>query len=489
MNSTTIDITQKDFQNETTSSNQKVDTYVNGTPIFLDRTKFNESIFDYLSNIAAVDLISTKNIDALVVESEKFSKDKSKEFNLFLKEQFLEKKIYQLAKDVALNGASCLFLHPTFNQSEYKYSLNPNCSILRLMRINNEIKACEVLVKFMDGIATTPIFALVRCDANKYETTFYSNNQIKGNKVKTNEKPIAKDELKIWFEDNDLANDIYNSLNQEHNLGFVPIFVLSITENMSPLIRNIDNDMDELFELASKMYDEAHFMGTKVKSINSGMSDNDFNNEESIRAQKIMASSSILHANNLLDENGEPQMDVITKTPIWQMLNDAFKQKINFILKKIGISSDTDSKGTVQQSIGEVIKQNEYSYNNQNYRNLILQNFLQDMLSKVYKANFNTTDEVRVISSQSLGMSEMEKLNYVIMAKTNNLMDEARAMSVLSGKNYIESLELLELFNLNFSPEQEHDHNELASEQYQDNELVDDSGQEEPKKEQEDESL
>ena len=443
-----IDINESDFERETIKPQNK-STYTDGTPIFLDREKFNSSIYDYLSNIAAVDLISTKNIDALVVENEKFSKEKTKEFNLFLKEQFLEKKIYLLTKTVALSGCACLFLHPTFNQSKYKYSLNPNCSIIRLVRINNEIKACEVLIKFIDGIATTPIYALARVDANKYETSFYSNNQIKDNKVKVNEKPIKKDELKIWFEDNDLANEIFDSLNKEHNLGFVPIFILSITEDMSPLIRNIENDMDELFSLATKMYDEAHFMGTKVKSINSGLSDNEFDNDESIRAQKIMASSSILHGNNLLDENGEPQMDVITKTPIWQMLNDAFKQKINFILKKIGISSDTDSKGTVQQSIGEVIRQNEYSYNNQNYRNLILQNFLQDMLSKVFKANFNSTDQVRVISSQSLGMSEMEKLNYVIMAKSNNLMDEARAMSVLSGKNYIESLELLELFNLN----------------------------------------
>ena len=478
-------VTEKDFNDNLVSSKsteKKNEVYSDKTPIFLDREKFNESIFDYLSNIAAVDLISTKNIDALVVENDSFSKDKTKEFNLFLKEQFLEKKIYHLAKEVALSGASCLFLHPTFNKSQYKYSLNPNCSIIRLIRINNEIKACEVLVKFMDGIATTPFYALVRCDSNKYETTFYSHNQISNNKIKDKEKSIKKDELKIWFEDNDLANDVFDSLNQDHNLGFVPIFILSITEDMSPLIRNIDNDMHELFSIAGKMYDESHFMGTKVKSINSGLSDNDFDSDEAIRAQKIMASSSILHGNNLLDENGEPQMDVITKTPIWQMLNDAFKQKINFILKKIGISSDTDSKGTVQQSIGEVIRQNEYSYNNQNYRNLILQNFLQDMLSKVYQANFNKHDQVRVISSQSLGMSEMEKLNYVIMAKTNNLMDEARAMSVLSGKNYIESLELLELFNLNISSKQEHDHNQLAIDEQQDNDQVDYDVQEDPEK-------
>lgn len=468
-----VEVNRNDFQNE----NQKQEvpkTYNDKTPIFLDREKFNASIFDYLSNIAAVDLISTKNIDALVSENEKFSKVKTKKFNKFLKDQFLEKKIYSLAKEVALSGIACLFLHPTFGFSDYKYSLSPHCSILKLTRINNEIKSCQLMVRFIDGINTTPIYALVECDGRSYKTQFYTNNNYdnENKKIKSDAKELNQNELSIWFESSELANDIYQALNQDHNLGFVPIFIFSMNENLQPLIRNIDNDMDELFSIASKCYDEAHFMGTKVKSVNSGMSKDDYDDNEAIRYQKIMASSSILHANNLFDENGEPQVDVITKSPIWQILHDAFKQKINFILKKIGISSDTDSKGTVQQSVGEIIRQNEYSYNNQNYRNLILQNFLQDMLSKIYRANFNDTDEVRVISSQSLGMSEMEKLNYVIQAKSNNLMDEPRAMSILSGKNYIESLELLELFNLSVESNKKDNNDNKIMEQDQSEENI-----------------
>ncbi len=448
-------INQSDYKIE--NNNKDIPkNYLDGTPFNLDINNFKDSIYDYLSNIAAVDLISTKNIDALVCENSKFSKDKTKEFNTYLKDQFLEKKIYHVAKQVALKGYSCIFLQPSF-LTKYKYFITTNLEIIKLERVQNLITYAEFLLQIGSGIATTPIYALVKVDEKSYKTQFYSfkndntkmdeeikskNNDLK----KENEIELAELQIKLG---SDYANFIFNSLNQDHNLGFIPIFVFSMNDHWKPLIWNIENDLNELFALAQKTYDEAHFMGTKVKAINSNMSDPDANDLQARNYQRIIASSCVLYSTNLFNENGDPQVDVLTKQPVWQILNDAFKQKINFILKKIGISSDTDSKGTVQQSISEVIRQNEYSYNNQNYRNLILQNFLQDMLSKIYQANFNEQDEIKVISSQSLGMSEFEKLNYVITAKQNNLMDDAHAYSIISGKNYIESLELIELFNLN----------------------------------------
>ncbi len=459
-------ITRQDFRNKQ-QQKENIDTYLDGTPFNLDKDLFFSSIYDYLSNIAAVDLISTKNIDALVKTDLVFDKDKTKELNKFLKKQFLEKKIYTLAKKCAISGCSCLFMHPSFGLEKEKYCFTENVNIIRLTKINNVIKSAQLLVKFINGISTTPIFALVNVNENKYWTSFYKESEIKDNQVKEDAKAIQLKELEMWCENIDLASIIWEGLNSEHNLGFVPLFIMNFNEEYSPLIRNIENDMNELFSIAQKCYDEAHYMGSKVKDINASMSDADYTSEQIRKNQRLMASSCVLYGRDIIEETGEVQIDVITKQPIWQILNDAFKQKINFILRKIGISSDTDSKGTVQQSIGEIIRQNEYSYNNQNYRNLILQNFLQDMLEKVYKANWNDKDEILVISSQSLGMSEMEKLNYVIQAKTNNLMDEARAMSILSGKNYIESLELLELFQLNIQNEE----NENVDQEFESNEI------------------
>lgn len=442
--------------------------YENGTPIELDRATFDEAFLDYFSEIAAVDLISTKNIDVFISDEKyNFDKVQSFYFNDLIKQNFLEMKMKTLAKKVALSGIGALWFEPIFppnaTSKVKEYSLNSDVQIIQCKYINNEIQAASFLVNLVRGISVGNVYAMVYADKWKYQTSFYSLPSGTTWKDLKNESDkdkyfMTQEEVEKTLEEHqsDLIANYENIramiiyLNQEHDLGFVPLFPLFFNEDYVPLIRNYQQDFDELFALAQKAYDEAQFLGTKVKWLNANPDESTENKKQLMKYRKILASSAGLFANNdFSNDNVQVAVDLVTKMPIWEPIFNSVKQKINFILKKIGISSDTDSKGSVQQSLGEIIRQNEFSYNQQNYRNVILQNYLRNLLRKFYFANTrDETKHVSVISTQSLGMSEMEKLNYVIMAKSNGLIDEARAISILNGTDYVDSMQLVEIQKL-----------------------------------------
>ncbi len=328
----------------------------------------------------------------------------------------------------------------------------------------------------MQGIAVGSVFAMVEATKTRYITRYFTmpsnykfdaeNDKDFSHKYIKNEASQKKIKELVESIQDDRAALLVDYLNHDHNLGFVPLFPLYFNEGFQPIIRNIDNDLEELYTIAQKRYDEAHFMGSKVIQLNDSTGETDANNQKAIKNQKLLASRSVLVGTDSLDGDGSKvSISVDTKQPIYQMLNDAYKQKLNNILKSIGLSSDTDSKGTVQQSIGEIIRQNEYSYNNQNYRNAILQNYLQQLLEKFYIACFGESDKiVTVVSSQSLGMSEMEKLNYVINAKNNGVMDQATAISIITGKNYADSYTLAKLKDMKDNISNDNNNGSVSSE-------------------------
>ena len=434
--------------------------YEDGTPISLNRELFNQKYYDWFSNIAAVDLISTKNIDVFIsdqnwnlLENETFN------FDYLLKQNYLEVKIFDLAKKVSLTGLGCLWFEPIFNQSfGNKYSLSSQVNIIQIKIVNNVIQKATFLVNIVRGIAIGSIYALVEADQKSYKTKFYNlANDYKFNSdesfaKKHKDSEVSRKTVKEALSslNNDHSKMLVDYLNKDHNLGFVPIFPLFFNDDFSPIIKNIQQDMDELYSISHKMYDESHFMGTKVIWLNANSSATGSNQTNLLYYQKVLAASAAIIGNDEFgNDNSKSSIDLQVKSPIFSQLNDALKQKINNILKTLGLSSDTDSKGTVQQSVGEIIKQNEYSYNNQNYRNVILQNYLQNLLEKFYHANFgNETNKVKVLSTQSLGMSEYEKLRYVIDAKNNGVIDQARAISIITGKNYIDSIALSKIQKL-----------------------------------------
>lgn len=447
-------------------------TYINGTPFELDRADFDNSIYEWLSNIAAADLISTKNIDALIYENSKLDKDASFEFDELLKKNNLEIKIYDLAKRASINGIAGIWFQPRILEMIHnKYSLNTKADIIQYKVVNNEPQSIKFIVPLVSGISIGNVYALITADKYKYRTSYYAMSNEEYSKIKKDDwnktEQIAKyeyhlDEIQEQLESFGYNEQFIQMMNQEHNLGFLPFFILFFNEDNKAIINKtlLQPDMNELFSIAQKIYDEANMMGTKIKWLNDGDIDSNRSREDLAIMMKIMGSLAGLYAKN--DFNNDQQnadVDLIAKAPLYQSLMDAFKTKLNFMLKKIGLSSDTDSKGTVQQSVGEIIKQNEFSYNNQNYRNLVLQNYLQNLLQCFYEANYRVPDQelkkkVKVLSTQSLGMSEMEKLQYVIQAKSNGLIDTARGISILTGKNYMDALVLMDLQELKESPVQ-----------------------------------
>lgn len=432
--------------------------YENGLPFYLNIDIFKRDMIDWISNIAAADLISTKNIDVLIRdENFKLDRLKTESFDQVLKNNYLEIKIFELAKKVSLTGLAGIWFMPRIPELiNNKYSLNEDINIIQAQIINNEIRKVRFLVKLNNGVAVGNIYALVDVDTVKYTTRFYETpkdvNFDNLSKQETlNKYEINQADVLNKIDSLEYSPELIYLMNQRHNLGFVPVICLFFNNEYLPTIRNYDQDLDELFVLNQKMYDESNFMGSKVKWVNSGDIDSIQSKYELLKYVKVAASASGIYTNSNMALDGITQndVDIITKMPIYESLFNSFKQRLNLLLKKLGLSSDTDSKGTVQQSIGEIIKQNEFSYNFQNYRNLVLQNFLQELLSKFYKANFNDlATHVKVVSTQSLGLNELEKLNYVIQAKSNKLINQVRGVSILTGKNYIDSLALCELQEL-----------------------------------------
>lgn len=450
-------------------------TYLNGLPFELDRTAFVSSIIEWLSNVAAADLISTKNIDVFVSDMEgKLDRAKSYEFDNLLKKNYLEIKIYDLAKRASLTGIAGIWFMPRIiDEIDNKYSLNSDLQVVQYKVVNNEPQAVSFLVNLVEGIAIGNVYAFIYVDKFKYKTTFHALNKEDLEEIKRTgkdfdwndeearkRKEYSLDELQEYLSSFKYNSDLIAMMNQEHNLGFLPFFTLFFNQTYEPLIDTnlLNQDLNELFAIAQKLYDEANMMGTKVKWVNDGDINSSTSHDDLANMIKILGSLAGIYAKGDFnsDQNNNADVDLITKPPVYVELFNSFKTKLNFILKKIGLSSDTDSKGTVQQSIGEIIRQNEFSYNNQNYRNMILQNYLQNLLTSFFKANFTNAEiyKVKILSTQSLGMSEMEKLNYVVMAKTNGLIDVARGISILTGKNYIDSLAIMELQDLKVSNKQ-----------------------------------
>ena len=438
------------------------ETYLSGAPIFLNQNEFEVSVIDWLSNVAAVDLISTKNIDVFVSDLNwNLDEPKSFDFDALLKSNYLEQKIFDLAKKTSIAGIAGIWFMPVFNATlEKQYSLNSNINIIQYKTVNNEPQAVKFLVNLVKGIAIGNVYALVYANKTEYRTQYYAINDNLDNsnfdwknEENLKEYEISYLDLEKYLESFRFSKELIPLLNQKHDLGFLPFFTLFFNENYTPLIdvSLLRQDFNELFTIAQKIYDEANMMGTKIKWLNDGDINSLASRSDLMVMLKVLGSlAGVFCKGDFNNEQNNADVDIVTKPPVYMELFNAFKTKLNFILKKIGLSSDTDSKGTVQQSIGEIIRQNEFSYNNQNYRNIILQNFLQNMLEKFFQANFLNTNhyKVKVLSTQSLGMSEMEKLNYVIMAKSNGLIDQARGISILTGKNYIDSLALMKIQKL-----------------------------------------
>lgn len=459
---------ERDFekQRRTSAESDMDELYDDGTAVFLSQDEFIAQFIDWLSEMYALDLISTKNIDVLVYNSEmKYDVIESNIFDKFVKKNKLEIKLHDLCKKIARNGIGALWLEPDFFEKG-KYVLSSRIDLIQMRIINNEVQAASFLVNLSSGVAVGGIYAMVYADKTGFQSRFYN---IKSSDIKVdhlssenafkdahNKQEITKQRV-IELLNNSTAEQMINYLTQDHNFGFVPVIPLYFNENYAPVIKLIKNDVMELYAICQKRYDEAHFMGTKVLDTNTSTGESLANNEQVRNNRRVMAANSVLVAINSMDsDNARANIALDVKTPIWSGLNDAYKGKLNDIFKKLGLSTDTDSKGTVQQTSAEILMQNQFSYNFQNYRNTILQSYIQELCEKLFIANNpNKVEKYNIFASvsQSLGMSEMEKLQYVVLGLQNGIFDNARAISIISGKNYVDSKNLVQILDLENKPE------------------------------------
>ncbi len=463
---------ERDFENERKGSaeTEMFELYDDGTAVFLNQKEFCVQFSDWLSEMYALDLISTKNIDVMIynAESGKYNEVASLEFDKMIKKNKLEIKLHDLCKNISKAGVSALWLEPDFFKKG-KYVLSSKCQIIQMRIVNNEVQAASFLVDLSNGLAVGSIYAMVYADKNEFVSRFYNlnKNDLKLSDLKSeeafkdkhNNKEIHKSDV-IAMLNSEWANTMIDYLTQKHNFGFVPIIPLYFTESFAPVLKFLENDIMELYSIAQKRYDESHFMGTKVVDLNTSTGESIANNDQVKNNRRVMAANSVLIAINSLDsDNARANVSFDSKMPIWSALNDAYKGKLNDIFKKLGLSTDTDSKGTVQQSSTEILMQNQFSYNSQNYRNTILQSYVQEVCDKLFKANVSAEDyknyKVYASISQSLGMSEREKLEYVVLGVQNGIFDIAKANSIISGKNYVDSLTMVKILDLKNKPELE----------------------------------
>lgn len=444
-------------ENEKTNFDNNL--YNDGTPFNLNFEEFKSSLLNYIANIAATDLISTKNIDVFIKDkNSELEIKKMNEFSECLKYNRFEIKMFDLVKSVPLTGFGGITIIPSLTNQKYKFTLLSNCSVIQQIYVANEMEKVKLMINPLFGITIAGLYLILEIDKTKYSTYAFQN--IKSNDPEINSddgdyndpkkyKKLSNDDLKINFSlSQKQIGFIVQKLNQNHGFDKIPFFPLFFNESLSPLITGIDQEILEMFSILQKRYDESHFMGSKVIEINTS-TDSNISKDNLANSQKSMASSAIVRRDSNVsfntDKNNNASVDFAVKSPIWEHLDSCYKSMLNNILKKLGLSTDTDSKGTVQQSKSEIVAQNAFSYNNQNFRNLVFQNFIQELIQEFYKANFDEQNSVFVVSTQSLGMTENEKMNYVVMGLKAGFFDRAKGFSILTGKNYIDSQNILDL--------------------------------------------
>lgn len=293
-------------------------------------------------------------------------------------------------------------------------------------------------------------------DKQEYYVLEYRNKD----KIETMLSTSKKTENKIVDFDS-LSKDVKEAIanitfGEEAWTGtFEPFVEFTNTPNEYSDLAYITNELEELCVLAQKKRDDINFSSVKVVDTGRISKDKDkSNNAEAVAEMnaKKMAASSVVIADKMGLE-GQQGATVINNVPSTSIYDNAIRTVLNTILKKTGGATDVDSKGTVQQSKGEVLMSQGDAFKADMWKANHRQNKLKELAVKNWKVHtellkitlpFADIEEAYAIVSQEEVLSEKELIENIKAARDQKLM-----LGNLIGFARYNGLSLVEAYKLN----------------------------------------
>lgn len=221
----------------------------------------------------------------------------------------------------------------------------------------------------------------------------------------------------------------------------------------------VEGELDEIVLLTQKKRDDILYSSVKVvtsglKNNNKEKKGNNANFTALANAKKMAASSIVQRDSTALEGNANSV--IVNAIPNTDYYDRAIRTVLNTILKKTGGATDVDSKGTVQQSKGEILMSQGDEYKVSNWKKTNRQMKLKELFEKVKSTytqvikntkSFADIDSMFVFISQEEVLSEREQLENAKLAMelgmTNSLLIQARYHNMTI-------LEMFEFQNLSF---------------------------------------
>lgn len=387
---------------------------------------------------------------------------------VFIKEKgFYSYEASKLIHDLMINQEMA---DEVFYATEKKLSYNngqiDNAHALWLI----DVDGSEPIVRMADGIRSVSIFKNrafeVEIDIEQIKSDkgnlFYvvetrNKDEIRRQVGKENEgefTPLTDEELAS------LPDEVANKL-EDLNLGveewkgdFEPfVYIKNNPDNKSD--RNyVETELNDIVTQIQKKRDDINFSSVKVVSVglkNKNKSKEGFDADAQAEKnyKKMAASSVVLRDTTSLE--GTASSLISNAIPNTDAYDRAIRTSINTILKKTGGATDVDSKGTVQQSKGEVLMSQGDEYKVSNWKKTNRQVKIKELVTKLMKTYtqilkitkpFAAVKSLFTFISQEEVLSEREQLENAKLAIelgiSNKLLIQARYhnMTVLEMYEY-----------------------------------------------------
>ncbi len=431
----------------------KIDDY-----LYVNPEEIKRGILEWVAERQAQKRYS-KPIDAVFVKEKGFySYDASKLiYDLMFNQQWHDKIFYKSEKMLSYNNGQL-----------------ENSNIAWLI----DVDGTEPIVRLADNIRSVQEFK------NKEVEIEIDLEQIKSDKgdlfyvVETRNKDEIRREIGkeqdnqfVPLQKNDLSElpkEVKEQL-QELNLGieewkgdFEPFVYLENNPDRKSDRNLIETELDDIVVQIQKkrddiLYSSVKVVGSGLKTKNKSKEGFNATAQAEKNAKKYAAGSVIVRDTTALE--GAASTVIANAIPNTDTYDRAIRTTLNTILKKTGGATDVDSKGTVQQSKGEVLMSQGDEYKVSNWKKTNRQNKIKDLLNKIMKTYtqilkntkpFSSVKNVFAFISQEEVLSEREQLENAKLAIelgiSNKLLLQARYHNMTI-------LEMYEMKDLKFGGE------------------------------------
>ena len=277
--------------------------------------------------------------------------------------------------------------------------------------------------------------------------------------VDENDSVVNLDTLKI---DEESKNDLEFLLSPvtEWTADFEPFVELKNTSDAKSDKTFVIQELEDLVVTSQKKRDNLLFSGTKVVTDKRSSKDRQKKPNDGVgeaeKAAKMMAASSVVRTpENLV---GSSASSIASSPPNLTEYSNEIRTLLNTILKKTGGATDVDSKGTVQQSKGEVMMSQGDEYKVAKWKLNNRQKKIKELYEKIWKIYtvilkqtnaFKDAKSIHVLLAPDEVLSQTEQLANLATAVEKGFINKTVAFARFNNMTIVDAVELQALsFNV-----------------------------------------